>query len=164
MARNLGHRGALDDLFANHHHHHGPGPGPAPAPPPDPAPVPVPDPTPSPAPAAPAFSDLGATFNDATRALVGGLWQNVVEEGGQGHGSIGRYTSDLTAVENGLMAEVQAGQFTGATLQHVNAIIADINTALSAATASVNGGGTFGSVANAEDALRTSHLDILNIV
>ena len=33
---------------------------------------------------APAFADLGATFNDATRALVGGLWQNVVEEGGSG--------------------------------------------------------------------------------
>jgi hypothetical protein len=160
MARNLGHRGALDDLFFNNHHHHQPAPDPSPAP----APTPAPDPAPSPAPAAPVFSDLGATFNDATRALEGGLWQNVVEEGGQGHGSIGRYTSDLTAVENGLMAEVQAGQFTGATLQHVNAILADINTALSAATASVNGGGSFGSVANAEDALRTSHLDILNIV
>jgi hypothetical protein len=140
-----------------HHHHHDPAP-----PPVDPPPAPAPDP--SPAPAAPVFSDLGATFNDATRALVGGLWQNVVEEGGQGNGSIVKYTNDLTAVENGLTAEVQAGQFTGATLQHVNAILADINTALSAATASVNGGGTFGSVANAEDALRSSHLDILNIV
>lgn len=148
------------DLNGHHQdHHHAP-------PPVDPGPAPAPDPSPapSPAPAPPVFSDLGATFNDATRALEGGLWQNVVEEGGQGHGSIVRYTNDLTAVENGLMAEVQAGQFSGATLQHVNAILADINTALSAATASVNGGGTFGSVANAEDALRSSHLDILNIV
>ncbi len=164
MARNFGRWGGQDDSLLHNHHHHGPSPDPLPAPVPAPSPDPSPSPSPSPAPAAPVFSDLGATFNDATRALVGGLWQNVVEEGGQGHGSIVRYTSDLTAVENGLMAEVQAGQFSGATLQHVNAILADINTALSAAAASVNGGGTFGSIANAEDALRSSHLDILNIV
>jgi hypothetical protein len=120
-------------------------------------------PTPGPSPA-PTFADLGATFNDATRALVGGLWQNVVEEGGQGHGSIGRYTGDLTTVQTGLLAEVNAGQFTGATLAHAQTILSDITTALSAATASVNGGGTFGSVANAEQALRASHLDVLNIV
>jgi len=108
------------------------------------------------------------TFNDAGRALAGGLWQNVVEEGGQGHGSIGRYTTDLTAVQTGLQAEIAAGQFDGAdnaaTLANVNTILADITTALSAATASVNGGGTFGSVAAAEAALHTAHLDILNVV
>lgn len=120
-------------------------------------------PTPASSPA-PHFSDLGATFNDATRALVGGLWQNTVEEAGQGHGSIVRYTNDLTTVQTGLLAEVNAGQFSGATLHHVQTILSDITTALSAATASVNGGGTFGSVAAAETALRTSHLDILNIV
>jgi len=104
------------------------------------------------------------TFNDATRALEGGLWQNAVSEAGQGLGSIVRYTNDLTNVQTGLQAEIAAGQFTGATLAHVNTILADITTALSAATASVNGGGTFGSVAAAETALHTSHLDILNIV
>jgi hypothetical protein len=128
-----------------------------------PVPPIIPSPTPAPS-SAPNFSDLGATFNDATRALAGGLWQNAVEEGGQGHGSVGRYTNDLTTVQNGLMAEVNAGQFTGASLGHVQTILSDITTALSAATASVNGGGTFGSVANAEHALRTSHLDVLNIV
>jgi hypothetical protein len=117
----------------------------------------------TPAPPA-AFSDLGITINDATRALEGGLWQNVVEEGGQGLGSIGRYTTDLTNVQNGLQAEVKAGQFSGETLAHVQTMLTDIGTALSAATASVNGGGDFGSVAAAEAALRTSHLDILNIV
>ncbi|MFX6357448.1 hypothetical protein ABTF91_19895, partial [Acinetobacter baumannii] len=55
-------------------------------------------PTPPSAPA-PAFADLGATFNDATRALVGGLWQNVVEEGAQGNGSVFRYVNDLTGVQ-----------------------------------------------------------------
>jgi hypothetical protein len=132
---------------------------------PDPTPVSTtPDPAPAPAADAPAFSDLGTTFNDATRAMVGGLWQNVVEEGGQGNGSVVQYTNDLTAVQTGLTAEVAAGQFTGDTLTHVQTILADITTSLSAATASVNGGGTFGSVAAAETALRTSHLDILNVV
>src|SRR5205807_1392443 len=84
-----------------------------------------------------AFSDLGLTFNDATRALEGGLWQTVVEEGGQGTGSAARYTNDLTTVQNGLLAEVNAGQYTGATLGHVQAILSDINTAISAANASV---------------------------
>src|SRR3954467_1685229 len=153
---------------SHHHHRHDqsppvvtPDPPAGPTPPTDP--TPPADPTP-PTSAAPAFSDLGLTFNDAGRALVGGLWQNVVEEGGQGLGSVFRYSADLTNVQTGLQAEVAAGQFTGDTLTHVTTILADITTALSAATASVNGGGDFGSVAAAETALRTSHLDILNIV
>ncbi len=142
-----------------HHQHAGNGQQIDPGPPVTPV-----DPGP-PAAAAPNFSDLGLTFNDATRALEGGLWQNVVSEAGQGLGSIGRYTTDLTNVQTGLQAEVAAGQFTdAATLAHVNTILADITTALSAASASVNGGGTFGSVAAAETALHNSHLDILNIV
>ncbi len=103
-------------------------------------------------------------FNDATRFLEGGLWQNVVEQGGQGFGSINNYTADLTAIQTGLQAEIAAGQFAGQTLANVNTILADITTALSAATASVNGGGAFGSIAAAETALHNSHLDILNIV
>ncbi|MBR1274356.1 hypothetical protein [Bradyrhizobium sp. AUGA SZCCT0283] len=156
------------------HHHHvvldppvdeTPSPPVVPTPPSTTPPEETPPPTETPSPStAPTFSELGATFNDATRALVGGLWQNAVEEGGQGLGSVGRYTNDLTAVQNGLLAEVNAGQFSGATLGHVQAILSDITTAISAANASVNGGGTFGSVANAEQALRASHLDIINIV
>ena len=153
----------------SHHHHHDdqapsvitPDPPANPTPPSDPT-SPA-DPTP-PTSSAPAFSDLGLTFNDAGRALVGGLWQNVVEEGGQGFGSVLKYTADLTAVQTGLQAEIAGGQFTGDTLANVNTMLADITTALSAATASVNGGGDFGSVAAAETALRASHLDILNIV
>ncbi len=120
-------------------------------------------PTP-PATTAPAFADLGVVFNDATRFLEGGLWQNVVEQGGQGFGSINNYTADLTAIQTGLQAEIAAGQFAGQTLANVNTILADIATALSAAPASVNGGGAFGSIAAAETALHNSHLDILNIV
>ena len=87
------------------------------------------------APSAPEFAALGATFNDATRALVGGLWQNAVEEGGQGHGSVFRYVSDLQTVSQGLQAEINAGQFTGATLANVQTILNDLTTATSAATA-----------------------------
>ena len=121
-------------------------------------------PPPPPPPPPPDFATLGATFNDGSRALVGGLWENVVEQGGQGLGSVFRYVNDLTAVQQGLQAEIKAGQFAGPTLTHVQTILSDINTALSAATASVNGGGSFGSVAAAEAALRQSHLDVLNIV
>lgn len=158
---------------SHHQHHHQQVDQAPPVVTPDPPATTTPaDPTPpadpttptDPTSSAPAFSDLGLTFNDAGRALLGGLWQNAVEEGGQGLGSVFRYTSDLTNVQTGLQAEVAAGQFTGDTLTHVNTILADITTALSAATASVNGGGDFGSVAAAETALRTSHLDILDIV
>jgi len=156
----------------HHHHHIADGSNP-PSPPVTPDPPPVtpdppsvtPDPPSPPSAPPPAFADLGASFNDATRALVGGLWQNVVEEGAQGNGSVFRYVNDLTAVQTGLQAEMAAGQFAGDTLTHdVQTILSDIATAISAATASVNGGGTFGSVAAAENALRTNHLDILNIV
>lgn len=153
----------------DHHHDHTPTPvtlqAPEPIADPTPAPV-VSDPAPAGPPQAAAadFSQLGATFNDATRAMVGGLWQNVVEEGGQGTGSIHRYVNDLTAVQTGIQADVAAGQFTGNALTHAQAISSDITTALSAANASVNGGGSFGSVATAETALHDSHLDILNII
>src|SRR3954452_11687668 len=124
----------INDHHQHHHHHHDH----------DPDPTPTADPPPPPA---PDFAQLGATFNDATRALVGGLWQNAVEEGGQGNGSVFRYVNDLQSVSQGLQAEVNAGQFSGATLANVQSILTDIATATSAATASVNGGGTFGSVA-----------------
>lgn len=113
---------------------------------------------------APDFAQLGTVFNDATRALVGGLWQNAVQEGGQGLGSVFRYVNDLHTVQSGIQAEINAGQFAGTTLANAQAILSDIAAALSAATASVNGGGSFGSVAAAETALHNNHLDILNIV
>jgi hypothetical protein len=143
-----------------HHRHHGHDPVPVPPETPTPPDTPAPPDTPS----APDFAQLGAAFNDATRALVGGLWQNVVEEGGQGLGSVFRYVKDLQTVQQGLQAEINAGQFTGDTLANVQTILSDLATASSAATASVNGGGTFGSVAAAEKALHDSHVAILGIV
>jgi hypothetical protein len=110
------------------------------------------------------FAVTGTVFNDATRSLVGGLWQNTVQESNQGLGTVNHYVSDLTTVRTDLRADVAAHQFSGATLTHVNSILSDLGTALDAAPASVHGGGRFGSVAAAETALRHSHLDILDIV
>jgi hypothetical protein len=156
--------------MAQHVHHHGHHQSDLPTPPASVTPTPVDTTTITPAPApadvaaAADFAQLGATFNDATRALVGGLWQNAVAEGGQGNGSVFRYVNDLQSVQTGLQADVTAGDFTGATLTHVQTILGDLTTAISAATASVNGGGAFGSVSAAETALHNSHLDVLNIV
>jgi hypothetical protein len=126
--------------------------------------IPSSTPTLTPTPAARTFDALGTTFNDATRAAVGGLQQTATQNGGQSDSSILSYVNDLLTVQSGIQAEINAGQFTGDTLTHAHMILADLATAISAAQASVNGGGTFGSIAAAEAALRTSHLDILNIV
>ena len=75
-----------------------------------------------------------------------------------GLGSEARYVNDLTNVQQGLQAEVQAGQFQGDTLMHINTILADINTALGAEAAATGGD------AAAQAALHNAHLDILNIV
>jgi hypothetical protein len=107
----------------------------------------------------PTFSELGLTFNDATRALAGGLWQTVNEEGGQGLGSVNRYVDDLTAVQQGLTDQLNANQFQDPiTIMNVQIILADISTALNNAPAATNGD------AAAEAALRTAHLDVLNVV
>ncbi|WP_257169854.1 hypothetical protein [Bradyrhizobium sp. SRS-191] len=144
----------------HHHHHHNHHCQPAPTPP---TPTPPP-PTPTPPTPALGFADLGIVFNDATRFLEGGLWRNVVDEGGQGLGSVYNYTGDLTVIQDGLKAMVAAGQFNGQALTSVNKILADITVAQDAAMASVTGGGAFGSIAAAEAALRNAHLDILNVV
>jgi hypothetical protein len=110
------------------------------------------------------FAEAGTVFNDATRALEGGLWQNAVQESNQGLGSVFRYVYDMTTVQSDLQAEIAAHSFTGAAADHVNRILDEIATAKQAATASVNSGAAFGSVVAAENALRDAHLDILDIV
>jgi hypothetical protein len=113
---------------------------------------------------APSFSGLGTTFNNATQTPASSPSQNPVEGGGQGQGSVNNYTNELTAVHNGLLAEVNKGQLSGAALGQVQAILSDINTAISTANATANSGSTFGSTAAAEQSLRASHLDIINTV
>ncbi len=114
--------------------------------------------------ATPTFADAGTLFNEATHLLEGGLWQNVVSEGGQGLGSAGKVTTDLQTVQADLQAGVAAGQYTGQALTDVQAIIANLGQEVTAATASVSGGGTFGSVAAAETALHNLHLGIISTV
>lgn len=109
---------------------------------------------------APNLLDLGTSaFSDATRATANGLWQNG-EEGRPGSGGVVPHTDDLATLKNGLLAEINAGQYSGAALGHVQAILSDITTAISAANAAVNGGGAPGG----EQALRASHLSIINAV
>jgi hypothetical protein len=110
------------------------------------------------------FAQAGAVFNDATRLLEGGLWRNVVEEGGQGFGSAGAVVTDLQTVQAALQAQIAAGQFNGATLTQVQNIVANLDQEVTAATAAVNGGGSFGSVAAAESTLRSLHLGVIDAV
>jgi hypothetical protein len=119
--------------------------------------------TPSPS-TAPSFSGLGTTFNNAIQTSVGSLPQNPVEQGGHGPVSTNQFTNELTTVHNGLLAEVNKGQLSGAALGQVQAILSDINIAISTANATANIGGTFGSTAAAEQSLRASQLDIINTV
>ena len=93
-----------------------------------------------------------------------GLWRNVVEEGGQGFGSAGAVVTDLQTVQAALQAQIAAGQFNGATLTQVQNIVANLDQEVAAATAAVNGGGSFGSVAAAESALRSLHLGVIDAV
>ena len=110
------------------------------------------------------FAQAGAVFNDATHQLEGGLWRNVVEEGGQGFGSAAAVVTDLQSVQAALQAQIAAGQFDGAALTQVQNIVANLGQEVVAATAAVSGGGSFGSVAAAESALRSLHLGVIDAV
>ncbi|MEH2506008.1 hypothetical protein V1290_004819 [Bradyrhizobium sp. AZCC 1578] len=110
------------------------------------------------------FSDLGATFNGMARAPVDVPQQSALGNGTKAAGSIASHTNDLTAVQNNLLAELNTGQFSGAALGHVQAILSDITSAISAANASVSAAGSFGNAAGAEQALRVSQLSVINAV
>jgi hypothetical protein len=105
----------------------------------------------------PNLLDLGATFNAPSWSLIG---ENGSEGGGKVPGSATSHTNDLATAQSGLLAGISAGQFSGAALGHVQAILSDLTTAISAANASVGDAGMPG----AEQALRASHLSILNTV
>ena len=66
------------------------------------------------------------------------LPQTPVDQGVQGTGSVNNAANELTTVHNGLLAEVAKGQLSGAALGHVQAILSDINTAISTANATAN--------------------------
>ena len=107
---------------------------------------------------APGLLDLGTTFNDAMRSPVSGIAER--RRAGRNLASVAPHTNDLAALKNGLLAEVNAGQYSGATLGHVQAILSDITTAIASANAAVSSG----SVPGMEQALRASQLSIINTV
>ena len=109
---------------------------------------------------APSLLELGTTFNAPSWSQVGDVGQDGSEGAGKVSGSATSHANDLAAAQSGLLAGISAGQFSGAALGHVQAILSDITTAISAANASVSGGGMPG----AEQALRASGLSVLNTV
>jgi len=119
--------------------------------------------TPSPS-TAPTFSGLGTTYNNSIQAPVSSLPQTPVDQGVQGTGSVNNAAHELTTVHNGLLAEVAKGQLSGAALGHVQAILSDINSAISTANATTISAAVIGSTAAAEQSLRASNLDIANTV
>ncbi|OCK61866.1 hypothetical protein [Bradyrhizobium sp. LMTR 3] len=110
------------------------------------------------------FSDLGSTLSGTARAPVDAAQQSALGNGAQAAGSIAHHTNDLTAVQNNLLAELNTGQFSGAALGHVQAMLSDITSAISAANASASAAGSFGNAAGAEQALRVSQLSVINAV
>jgi len=136
-------------------------PAPPSATPPEEAPPLIDTPSPS---TAPTLSGLGTTFNNAIQAPVSSLPQTPVDQGTQGTGSVNNFANELTAVHNGVLAEVSKGQLSGAALGHVQAILSDINTAISTANATANSALAAGNIAAAEQSLRASNLLIENTV
>jgi hypothetical protein len=106
-----------------------------------------------------SFAAAGASFNDATRALEGGLWQITVQESNQPTGTVARYVTDLTNVKDTLTAEKAANMFSGAALTAVNTVLADLPIAINNAPTSVAGG-----VAEDANDVHVSHIGILNAV
>lgn len=119
---------------------------------------------PAPRPVGSGFSDLGATSISATaRPLTDAAPQTAIDQSAPVASSIVHQTNDLAMVQNNLLAEINAGQFSGATLGHVQAILSDLSNAISAANAT-SPAGSLGSAANAQQAVRASQLSIMNAV
>ena len=136
-------------------------PAPPSATPPEDAPPLVDTPSPT---TAPTFSGLGTTFNNGIQAPVSSLPQTPVDQGVQGTGGVNHAANELATVHNGLLAEVAKGQLSGAALGRVQAILSDINTAISTANATAISAAAIGNTAVAEQSLRASNLDIANTV
>jgi hypothetical protein len=107
-------------------------------------------------------------FNDATRILEGGLWQQNPVDGGQAPGNLGRYTTDIKDVQTGLNTLLGTLTTDGHTainaidqtqVNDINNILTDIDTILTKAPLAANDADP-----NAAEAVREAHLDILKIV
>jgi hypothetical protein len=109
-------------------------------------------------------TQAGLVFDDATRLLVGGLWQNAVVEGNQAP-YLPEYTADIKAVSADLTAQIADGMFSGSALTTVKEIVnTELPMLLEAAPNSVNGGGTMGSLTVADTVLHNVQTEILTQV
>jgi hypothetical protein len=95
---------------------------------------------------------------------VSSLPRTAVDQGLQGTGSANNFANELTTVHNSVLAEVSKGQLSAVALGHVQAILSDINTAISTANATANSAIAAGNIAAAEQSLRASNLEIVNTV
>lgn len=111
-----------------------------------------------------SFSDLGATLSGIARPPADVPLPSALDQGSQMAGGITHQTNDLTMVQNNLLAEVNAGQFSGAALGHVQAILSDLTSAISAANATASAAGSLGSTGGAQQMIRASQLSIINAV
>lgn len=105
-----------------------------------------------------SFSDLGSTPSATARPLADVTSTPAADQTAP---SIANHANDLTAVQNTLLATVNAGQFSGAELAHVQAILSDLTSTISAANASASGGGLFN---GAGQALLANQISMLNTV
>jgi hypothetical protein len=111
-----------------------------------------------------SFAQAGLVFDDATRLLVGGLWQNAVMESNQTP-YLPEYTADIKAVSADLTQQLANGLFTGSAKTVVQDIVnTELPMLLKAAPNSVNGGGTMGSVTAADNVLHNVQTEILTQV
>ena len=108
-----------------------------------------------------SFSDLGVTSNSMIRSAMDASPQSVPDPGA-GAVNLAPHTNDLAIVQNNLLAELSTGQFSGAALGHVQAVLSDITSAISAANATVSAASALGSAASAQQTLRAT--SIINAV
>lgn len=108
----------------------------------------------------PNLLDRATNFNDTISSQIGDISQSGFAEAGKVSASPAPNTSELAAAQNELLAVINAGQFSGATLGHAQAMLSDLTAAISAANVSAGSGGMPGP----EPAISASHLNILNTV
>lgn len=105
-----------------------------------------------------SVSDLGSTPGSTARPPVDVTSTPAADQTAP---SFANHANDLATAQNTLLATVNTGQFSGAELAHVQAILSDLTSAISTANASASGTGLFG---GAGQALLASQLSMLNAV
>lgn len=107
-----------------------------------------------------SFSDLGSTPGGTAHPQADATSTSTANQTAP---NFANHANDLAAVQNTLLATVNTGQFSGAELAHVQAILSDLTSAISAANASASGAGLSGSTA-AGQTLLASQISMLNTV